>query len=186
MSQPALIYVLRTQGKNEVVRCCVGTHGSSNLSSSGQPTARDVGQEAVPHVVPLMALDCRVDVVHPDDLDVGDDNLLPSEVEHRLALDDGVAAAPGHALPAGDDGQRRQLERPLGMPTTTICPLGFTSSSSGATGWSADTVSMTPSMVPAAAIASARRRAVAADQERVGAKVVERHLALAGGHADDG
>jgi hypothetical protein len=72
------------------------------------------------------------------------------------------------------------------MPTTTICPLGFTSSSSGATGWSADTVSMTPSMVPAAAIASARRRAVAADQERVGAKVVERHLALAGGHADDG
>uniref|UniRef100_A0A0A9DN20 Uncharacterized protein n=1 Tax=Arundo donax TaxID=35708 RepID=A0A0A9DN20_ARUDO len=45
-----------------------------------------------------------------------------------------------------------------GAPTTTICPSGFSSASSGVIGCHADTVSMMPSMVPVAAfICSASR-----------------------------
>jgi hypothetical protein len=46
----------------------------------------------------------------------------------------------------------------LGPPMTTSCSIGLSSCSSGATGCHANTVSMMPSMVPAAAfICSASR-----------------------------
>ncbi|GJN34063.1 hypothetical protein PR202_gb22700 [Eleusine coracana subsp. coracana] len=88
------------------------------------------------------------------DLDVGGDAVFPREVQHRLALRDAAHAVSGHALPARDYGEGRQLQRLARRADDRLQQLPAAAPS----GCPADTVSMTPSMVPAAAFISSGSR----------------------------
>lgn len=141
------------------------------------------GARVSPHIVPLEPFDRRVNIVHLDDLDVSSDAVLPGEVQHGLAVADAAHAVPGDALPARDDGVRRQLQRLARRPAHHHLPHG------------PQQLQQRHDRVPRRhrvddAVHGARRGLhllrVAADQEVVGAQAVQRLLALPQRRADHG
>ncbi|CAL5064488.1 unnamed protein product [Urochloa decumbens] len=163
---------------------CRATNPGAQLSRiDAQLAAGDVDNKTVPDVVPLEPLDRRVDVFHPDDLDVRDNSVLPREVQHRLALPDAAAGAAGDALPAGDEAEGGHLQGLGRRADEHHLPHRL------------EQLEQRRDGVPRRhrvddAVHGGRRRlhllGVAADQERVGAEELHGLLPLGRGRADHG
>uniref|UniRef100_J3MX91 Uncharacterized protein n=1 Tax=Oryza brachyantha TaxID=4533 RepID=J3MX91_ORYBR len=153
------------------------------VAGAGGEAAGHVNDEAVADVVLLQPLKRRVDVVHLDHLHIGVDAVLAGHVEHGLAFPDAADAVAGDALPTGHDGAGRQLQQPGRHAEEYNLPHRLHQGEERR-----DRVPRRRRVEDAVHGAGRRRHLarVAADEELVGAKVLQRLLPLPRRRADYG